>query len=148
MKRTAKKCKQMDKSRIKEVMEELSRGSKNRPATARLKDIYGDIEIALFAEVNIEAIWQVLQDCEDYKMPLATFKSALDRIKKERSKKNRLASAKSSGGVNNTTPSVIPTGNTVGNSGTAVTASNVHTTKEQMLDKLRGDLDLSKYKNG
>ena len=39
----------MDKSKIKEVMEELSRGSKNRPASARLKDIFEDIEIALLA---------------------------------------------------------------------------------------------------
>lgn len=138
----------MDKSRIKEVMEELSRGSKNRPATARLKDIYDDIEIALFAEVNIEAIWQVLQDCEDYKMPLATFKSALDRIKKERSEQNKCTSKKSLGRVNNAIPSEVPAENIDGNSGTAGAASNVHVTKEQMLDKLRGDLDLSKYKNG
>lgn len=138
----------MDKSRIKEVMEELSRGSKNRPATARLKDIYDDIEIALFAEVNIEAIWQVLQDCEDYKMPLATFKSALDRIKKERSEQNKCTSTKSLGRVNKAIPSKVPAENIDGNSGTAGAASNVHVTKEQMLDKLRGDLDLSKYKNG
>jgi hypothetical protein len=138
----------MDKSRIKEVMEALSRGSRNRPATARLKDIYDDIEIALLAEVNLEAIWQALQNCEDYKMPLPTFKSALDRIKKERRERNRSTSNKSSGRINNAIPSKDPTENTDRNSDTAVTESKGHTTKEQMLDKLRGDLDLSKYKNG
>lgn len=129
-------------------MEELSRGSKNRPATARLKDIYDDIEIALFAEVNSEAIWQSLQDCEDYKMPLATFKSALDRIKKERRERNKCTSKKTSGRIVNTIPSEVQTENPVENSGAAVTASNGNTTKEPMLDKLRGDIDLSKYKNG
>lgn len=82
----------MSKSKITEVMQTLSQGSANRSAIARIREIFGDIEIALKAGVKREAIWEVLQK-EGYKMPLKTFESAINRIKKERSHKQPEAKA-------------------------------------------------------
>jgi hypothetical protein len=73
----------MAKLKITEVMQELSQGSENRSAIARLREIFGDIEVALNAGVKREAIWEAIQN-EGYKMPLRTFESAINRIKKER----------------------------------------------------------------
>jgi hypothetical protein len=77
----------MNNSKITKLMQELSQGSKNRPAGARLEDIFDDIEIALNKRVAQEAIWNELQKEDDYKMPLKTFLSAITRIKKKRNKK-------------------------------------------------------------
>lgn len=78
----------MSKSNITEVMQELSQGSENRTAIARLREIFGDIEIALNAGVKREAVWDALQN-EGYKMPLKTFDSAINRIKNERSREHQ-----------------------------------------------------------
>lgn len=75
----------MGKLKITEKMQELSQGSENRSAIARLRDIFEDIEIALSAGVKREAIWETLKK-EGYEMPLKTFESAIYRIKNEREK--------------------------------------------------------------
>ncbi len=82
----------MSKSKITEVMQTLSQGSANRSAIARIREIFGEIEIALQAGVKREAIWEALQN-EGYKMPLKTFESAINRIKKERRHKQPKATA-------------------------------------------------------
>lgn len=78
----------MGKLKITEKMQELSQGSENRSATARLRDIFEDIEIALTAGVKREAIWEALKK-EGYEMPLKTFESAIYRIKNKKGKKKQ-----------------------------------------------------------
>lgn len=93
----------MGKLKITEKMQELSQGSENRSAIARLRDIFDDIEIALSAGVKREAIWETLKK-EGYEMPLKTFESAIYRIrgKKKQQPHSGQSEAKIKSDVKNT----------------------------------------------
>jgi hypothetical protein len=84
----------MGKSKITEVMHELSQGGENRKAIARIREIFADIDIAIKAGVKRPAIWAALQK-EGYEdIPLRTFLSAVWRIEKEREEKGQIGEVK------------------------------------------------------
>lgn len=90
----------------------LAKDDKMRPETARLRDIFDDVETALKAgvsQVNVLAELKTL----GYTMTLASFKSALQRIRKERNKEGKTTPQ---AGVNSPAtpdfPDVEPTGGT------------------------------------
>ena len=72
---------EMDKKDASSRFRELATGD-NRPATARLRDIFGDVELALAARVSQATVLEELQKL-GYGMTMASFKSALQRIRKE-----------------------------------------------------------------
>lgn len=61
----------------------LAKDDKMRPETARLRDIFDDVETALKAGVSQVNVLAELKKL-GYTMTLASFKSALQRIRKER----------------------------------------------------------------
>ncbi len=61
----------------------LATDEKRRPETARLRDFFDDVEAALRAGVPQAEVLMELHEA-GFKMTLASFKSALQRIRKER----------------------------------------------------------------
>ena len=92
--------KQMQKDKVTEVLRSLATGDKNRSETARLRDVFDDVENALQAGVVRTAILEAL-NAQGFTMTLKSFESALYRIRKERAK-NQLS-------VTNQTPQTIST---------------------------------------
>lgn len=68
----------------------LAKDDKMRPETARLRDIFDDVETALNAGVSQVNVLTELKTL-GYTMTLASFKSALQRIRKERNKEGKTA---------------------------------------------------------
>jgi hypothetical protein len=71
----------MDKKRISDVLRSLASGEKNRSETARLREVFDEVEAALSAGVRRTAIVEALQG-QGFTMGLNTFDSALYRIRK------------------------------------------------------------------
>lgn len=74
----------MTNPEIMEAMQTLSKGNVGKTATARIRNIFDGIKLAMNAGVKREAIWEAINKIEGYKMPLKTFESAIYRIRKER----------------------------------------------------------------
>lgn len=72
----------MDKEDASTRFRKLAAGDK-RPDTARLRDIFDDVEVALKAKVPQTTVLAELKDL-GFTMEMAGFKSALQRIRKER----------------------------------------------------------------
>lgn len=69
-----------------EALRSLSMDDSSRSETARLRDVFDDVEIALGKGVRREAVLALLNE-KGFTMTLASFKSALQRIRKERAAK-------------------------------------------------------------
>lgn len=78
----------MDKDRLGGSLRALATNDEVRSETARLKDVFDDIETALDAGVKVPAILETLHKL-GFKMSLAGFRSAIQRIRKERAGKMR-----------------------------------------------------------
>ena len=72
----------MDKEDASTRFRKLATSDK-RPGTARLRDIFDDVEVALKAKVPQITILAELKDL-GFTMEMAGFKSALQRIRKQR----------------------------------------------------------------
>jgi hypothetical protein len=72
---------------ISEKLKELAQG-KNRSPTARLSEIFDQIEAALGAGVRRKDIYQALADSE-FEITFASFELAIHRIRKKRRSQNR-----------------------------------------------------------
>lgn len=72
----------MDNNCISEKLKELA-ASKNRPAIARLRDIFDDIEAALHAGVRRKDIHKTLNE-SGFKITFESFELAIYRIRKDR----------------------------------------------------------------
>lgn len=73
----------MDKDEVGERFRNLAVGSANRPEAARLRDIFDEVEVALKARVPQVDVLAELHNL-GFKMNIGAFKSALQRIRKER----------------------------------------------------------------
>lgn len=79
----------MTNPEIMEAMQTLSKGNVGKTATARIRNIFDGIELAMNAGVKREVIWESINKIDGYKMPLKTFESAIYRIRKERGKQKK-----------------------------------------------------------
>jgi len=75
-----------DGADIGEALRALSAADAGRSNTARLRDVFDDIEAAIGRGVRHEAILAELKK-KGFDMEMTGFRSALQRIRKERSKK-------------------------------------------------------------
>lgn len=73
----------MGENDISARLRALATDEKRRPETARLRDVFDDVEAALKAGVPQADVLAELHQ-GGFKMTLASFKSALQRIRKER----------------------------------------------------------------
>lgn len=73
----------MTKTSVADVLRELASGDKSRSETARLRDVFGEVEAALAAGVSRSAVLEALHR-EGFTMTLKSFESALYRIRKQR----------------------------------------------------------------
>lgn len=73
----------MDKNDVSSVLRALATGDSSRSETARLRDVYPDVEAAIAAGVSRAAILEKLQE-NGFTMTLKSFESALYRIRKKR----------------------------------------------------------------
>jgi DNA-binding winged helix-turn-helix (wHTH) protein len=73
------------KDDLKESLRELATSDTNRSETARLRDIFEDIETALSAGVKAQIVLETLHK-KGFKMSINGFRSAIQRIRKERYK--------------------------------------------------------------
>ena len=81
----------MDKIEASTRLRALATGDKLRTDTARLRDVFEDVEAALNAGVSRANVLAELHKL-GYTMTLASFKSALQRIRKERNKDKQTVS--------------------------------------------------------
>lgn len=72
-----------DKNDVGEALRSLVRDDSARSETARLRDIFPDVEIALGKGVRLASILDTLHE-KGFTMTMASFKSALQRIRKEK----------------------------------------------------------------
>lgn len=77
----------MDDNNISEVLNALAKG-KNRPATARLREIFNEIEAALRAGVRRKDVHHALTK-SGFAISFESFELAIYRIRKERGKKKQ-----------------------------------------------------------
>ncbi|HDR8948435.1 TPA: hypothetical protein QDA71_005501 [Burkholderia vietnamiensis] len=75
----------MEKTNVSEVLRALATGDKNRSETARLTDIFDEVQAAIDAGVSRSAILDALHG-QGFTMTLKAFESALYRIRKRRAK--------------------------------------------------------------
>jgi len=75
----------MEQKNVSERLRALAMDDKRRPETARLRDVFNDVEAALTAGISQADVLAELHK-SGYTMTMASFKSALQRIRKERSK--------------------------------------------------------------
>lgn len=75
----------MQKDSVAEVLRSLASGDKDRSETARLRDVFPDVEAALQAGVSRAAILNALH-AQGFTMTLRSFESALYRIRRQRGK--------------------------------------------------------------
>lgn len=73
----------MEKNEISERMRALRTASDKRSETARLREVFDDIEATLKAGVSQATVLNELHDL-GFTLKMASFKSALQRIRKER----------------------------------------------------------------
>jgi len=78
----------MAENGMADVLRKLATGTANRPDTARLRDIFDEVEAALSAGVTHAAIHEALQT-GGFKLTLKSFQSALYRLREERQKGSR-----------------------------------------------------------
>lgn len=72
-----------DKNDVGEALRSLVRDDSARSETARLRDIFDDVEATLTKGVRREAVLAILHE-KGFTMTMASFKSALQRIRKEK----------------------------------------------------------------
>lgn len=74
---------EMDDPKILEALQALSqdKSREKRSAIARLRGNFNGIELALSKGVKLKAIWEQFEK-EGYGIPLKTFESAVNRIRK------------------------------------------------------------------
>ncbi|HBO4989136.1 TPA: hypothetical protein ACGRQV_005979 [Pseudomonas aeruginosa] len=75
----------MSRSNLQETLCALSSGTANRSQTARLNEVFDDVERALKAGVSRKAVHKALLD-DGFTMSFATFENSLHRIRKRRVK--------------------------------------------------------------
>ncbi|KGH00004.1 hypothetical protein P245_03260 [Comamonas thiooxydans] len=75
----------MQKESVADVLRSLARGDQNRSETARLRDVFPDVEAALQAGVSRAAVLEALHG-QGFKMNLKSFESALYRIRRQKAK--------------------------------------------------------------
>ena len=73
----------MQKDSVADVLRSLATGDKSRSETARLRDVFPEVETALNAGVSRAAILEALHG-QGFTMTLKSFESALYRIRKKR----------------------------------------------------------------
>lgn len=78
----------MQKTSITDALRALATDDTARSETARLRDIFDDIEAVLSAGVSRAAVLKTLHD-QGFIMTAKSFESALYRIRKQREKKGR-----------------------------------------------------------
>ena len=134
----------MDDENISEKLKELARG-KNRSATARIREIFDEIEVALSARARRKDVYKALINV-GYEITFESFELAIYRIRKERKKRNIYTTEKQA--IKNDTIVLTAYQRKESNEkSTPAATSNSHTTSGQILDVLRGDIDLTKFKN-
>ena len=72
----------MEQNEVSKRLQALAADDKRRPETARLRDVFNDVEAALAAGISQADVLAELHQC-GYTMTMASFKSALQRIRKE-----------------------------------------------------------------
>ncbi|MDC6237003.1 hypothetical protein PP724_22835 [Ralstonia solanacearum] len=72
----------MEKSSVAGVLRALAQEDKGRSETARLRDVFGEVEAALDAGVKRQTILEALNE-QGFTMTLKSFESALYRIRKQ-----------------------------------------------------------------
>jgi len=82
----------MDSYNISEILNELAKG-KNRSATARLREIFDEIEVALQAGVRRKDVYGALIK-SGFAISFESFELAIYRIRKERSKRQKYTETK------------------------------------------------------
>lgn len=75
----------MQKDSVADVLRSLATGDKSRSETARLRDVFPEVETALNAGVSRAAILEALHG-QGFTMTLKSFESALYRIRKQQAK--------------------------------------------------------------
>ena len=70
----------MDKQQVSERLRALATGDEHRSKTARLRDVYADVEIALKAGVSRATVLKELE-AAGLKMSMASFAGTLQRIR-------------------------------------------------------------------
>lgn len=70
---------------VAEALRAMAKGDENRSETARLRDVFPEIEAALNAGVRRSAILEAFHS-QGFTMTLKSFESALYRIRKQRAK--------------------------------------------------------------
>lgn len=80
----------MDKNEVGARFRDLAVGSTNRPEAARLRDIFEEVEVALKARVPQVDVLAELHKL-GFTMKIGAFKSALQRIRKERAQEDGTA---------------------------------------------------------
>ncbi|MGF6755250.1 hypothetical protein P3T16_002645 [Paraburkholderia sp. GAS42] len=73
----------MTRERLTVALRALANDDKARSETARLRDVFDEVETVLRSGVRRKAVVTALQE-QGFKMTLASFKSALERIREER----------------------------------------------------------------
>lgn len=135
----------MDKNTVAERIRALVISGANRPEAARLRDVFDEVEIALKAKVPQTEVLAELHKL-GFTMKIGSFKSALQRIRKER--KNANAEVQK---IVKTTPSQAAAqslnGGEVGKLETIKPANVVEKTETKVTQnpevKLNADLSLS-----
>lgn len=75
----------MEKNSVADVLRGLAEGDKARSETARLRDVFEEVEAALDAGVSRAAVLEALHS-NGFTMTLKSFESALYRIRRQRKK--------------------------------------------------------------
>ncbi|WP_440057884.1 hypothetical protein [Pseudomonas fragariae (ex Marin et al. 2024)] len=83
----------MSRPTLSEKLQEMARNHGSRSNTARLRDVFDDVEAALTAGVSRDAVLAALND-DGIAMTKQTFDKALFRIRKERSGKAAINNGK------------------------------------------------------
>jgi hypothetical protein len=101
----------MATSDISARLRALATDDKRRPETARLRDVFDDVEAALKARVPQAVVLEELRSL-GYSMTMASFKSALQRIRKERTNSQQDSTSQpATPGENQATASTAPEAN-------------------------------------
>ncbi|HDZ3478238.1 hypothetical protein ACVSK9_03040 [Pseudomonas aeruginosa] len=73
----------MSRSSLQETLRDLSSSTEHRSQTARLSEVFNDVERALKAGVSRKAVYKALLD-DGFTMSFASFENALHRLRKRR----------------------------------------------------------------
>lgn len=79
----AKERHTMSRSSLQETLRDLSSSTEHRSQTARLSEVFNDVERALKAGVSRKAVYKALLD-DGFTMSFASFENALHRLRKRR----------------------------------------------------------------